>query len=184
MLGAGLLLPPSPSSAPHPNLLQTPPLESSGHKPSTWNGVLPAPEPAEVQPLERKFRLTSHTNMSLQLFTINFATRHDAGIIILHFCEAQDSKTQNRTAYPSETKAKHIIIKIIKPNPTGKSGGGTANLFSLSYTKPPIHHDKTIKRNPRLATSRAPKCHVQPWMCGQKCQEKKAEMRTHFGCLV
>lgn len=90
MLGAGLLLPPSPSPAPHPNVLQTPPPESSGHKLPPEIGSCLLQSHAELQPPERQFGLASLTNMSL--FIITIATRHDVGIIILLFYEVQDIK--------------------------------------------------------------------------------------------
>lgn len=122
-----MLLPPSPSPAPHPNVLQTPPPESSGHKLPPEIGSCLLQSHAELQPPERQFGLASLTNMSL--FIITIATRHDVGIIILLFCEVQDIKkkpigaSQNRTSYKSEPKAKRALIKT---NPTQKSGGETA----------------------------------------------------------
>lgn len=128
----------SPKSAPDPT-----PLSQVGTNLPPETGSCLVQSHAELQSLEREPGLASHTNTSLQFFIIItiiiIATRHDVGIIILHFCEALHSKkpigaSENRATYKSETKGKHVLIKT---NPTQKSGGETANPFSLPYTKHP-----------------------------------------------
>lgn len=89
--------------------------------------------------------------MNLQFFII-IATRHNVRIIILHLYGGLDSKSllepdRTETTYKSEIKAKHVLIKT---NLMQKSGGETANPFSLPYTKPPAHNYITIiKKNPK-----------------------------------
>lgn len=97
----------SPKSAPDPT-----PLSQVGTNLPPETGSCLVQSHAELQSLEREPGLASHINMSLQFFIIIIiATRHDVGIIILHFCEALDSKkpigaSENRATYKSETKGK------------------------------------------------------------------------------
>lgn len=94
----------SPKSAADPT-----PLSQVGTKLPPEIGSCLLQSHAEVQPLEREFRLVSHTNMSLQFFINIIATRRDVGIIILHFCEARDSKNllePHRAELPINLKPK------------------------------------------------------------------------------